>query len=60
MKNYESIAELSKLPAGAEVSFEAVCAADQVEVQEEPDEDVFIVTSKIFEAYMESERICLS
>ena len=61
MKNYELIAELSKLPAGAEVSFEAVCEADQVELQEEiePGEDVFVVTRKISEVYMENERICL-
>lgn len=60
MKNYELIAKLSKLPAGAEVSFETVCTADQVEVQEESDEDVFVVVREISEVYMESERICLS
>lgn len=60
MRNYELIAELSKLPAGAEVSFEAVCTADQVEIQEEPDGDLFIVTRKITETYTENERICLS
>ena len=57
MKNYELIAELSKLPAGAEVSFEAVCTMDQVDVRE--DENVFVVR-EISEVYTESERICLS
>ena len=62
MKNYELIAELSKFPAGAEVSFEATCEADQVQLQEEieRDVDVFVVVRKISEVYMENERICLS
>ncbi len=41
MKNYELIAELSKMPAGAEVSFEAVCTANQVDVREESNGDIF-------------------
>lgn len=56
MKNYELIGKLSTLPAGAEVSFECICSADQVEVQ---DSD-YMVTRKISEVYMEDERICLS
>ncbi len=60
MKNYELIAELSKMPAGAEVSFEAVCTANQVDVREESNGDIFVVTSKISEVCMENERICLS
>lgn len=59
MKNYELIAELSKLPAGAEVSFETFCSADQVEIQGDLGEEVFVVTRKISEVYMENERICL-
>lgn len=55
MKNYELIAELSKLPAGAEVSFECVCSADQVYVQD----NEYVITRKISEVYVENERICL-
>lgn len=31
MKNYELIAELSKYPAGEEISFEAICTTEQVD-----------------------------
>lgn len=38
MKNYELIAELSKLPAGAEVSFACICDSNEVSIIEDSDD----------------------
>lgn len=61
MKNYELIAELSKYPAGAEVSFECICNSKEVDVQEESnDEKVYVVSKKICSVDTENGRIFLS
>ena len=49
MRNYELIAELSKYPAGAEVSFECVCDKNEVDVIEDSDDgEVYVVNKKKF------------
>lgn len=61
MRNYELIAELSKLPAGSEVSFECVCVPDEVDIQEDSDDgEVYIVSKKICCVDTENGRIMLS
>ncbi len=61
MKNYELIAELSYLPAGAEVSFECICDPSEVDVQENLDDgEVYIVSKKICSVDTENGRIMLS
>ena len=48
MKNYELIAELSKYPAGLEVSFDCLCEPSEVEVQDDSDDgEVYLVSKKI-------------
>lgn len=61
MKNYELIAELSKYPAGAEVSFECVCDNNEVDVREDSDDgEVYIVTKKICSVDIEDGRVFLN
>lgn len=61
MKNYELIAELSKLPAGAEVSFDCICNQNEVDIQEDTDcEEIYIVSKKICSVDLENEKIVLS
>lgn len=61
MKNYELIMELSELPAGADVNFECMCDSSEVDIQNDSDDgDIYVVTKKISEVYIESDRICLS
>ena len=38
MKNYELIAELSKLPAGAEVVFDCLCDSKEVTIIDDSDD----------------------
>ena len=61
MKNYELIAELSKYPAGLEVSFDCICEPSEVEVQDDSDDgEVYLVSKKICYVDVENERIMLS
>lgn len=61
MKNYELIAELSKYPAGAEVSFGCLCDSSEVDVQEDSDDgEVYVVSKKICSVDMDNGRIMLS
>ena len=61
MKNYELIAELSKYPAGFEVSFDCLCEPSEVEVQDDSDDgEVYLVSKKICSVDVENERIMLS
>lgn len=61
MKNYELIAELSKYPAGAEVSFECLCDSSEVDIQEDSDDgEVYVVSKKICSVDMDNGRVMLS
>lgn len=61
MKNYELIAELSKHPAGLEVSFDCLCESNEVEIQDDSDDgEVYLVSKKICSVDMENGRIMLS
>lgn len=61
MKNYELIAELSKYPAGLEVSFECLCDSSEVDVQEDSDDgEVYVVSKKICSVDMDNGRVMLS
>ena len=61
MKNYELIEELSKYPAGAEVSFECLCDSSEVDVQEDSDDgEVYVVSKKICSVDMDNGRVMLS
>lgn len=61
MKNYELIAELSKYPAGAEVSFECICDSNEVDVQEDSDDgEIYVVSKKICSVDTENGRVFLS
>lgn len=60
MKNYELIAELSKYPAGAEVSFECICDKNEVDVQEDSDDgEIYVVSKKICSVDTENGRVFL-
>lgn len=61
MKNWELIAELSKLPAGAEVSFDCICVPREVDIQEDSDDgEVYIVSKKICSVDTQDGKIMLS
>lgn len=61
MKNYEIIAELSKLPAGDEVSFDSICTQKEVDIQEDSDDgEVYIVSKKICSVDTDTGKIMLS
>lgn len=61
MKNYELIAELVKLPAGDEVSFDCICNAEEVDIQEDSDVgEVYIVSKKISSVDTDPGKIMLS
>ena len=61
MKNYELISELEKLPAGAEVRFDCICDAREIDVQEDSDDGEYYVVSKtICCVEFDKERIMLS
>lgn len=60
MKNYELIAELIKLPAGDEVSFDSICTQKEVDVQDDSDDgEIYIVSKKICYVSTDSGRIML-
>lgn len=48
MKNYELIAELSKLPAGAEVVFDCLCDSKEVTIIEDSDDGEYYSVRKEF------------
>ena len=61
MKNYELITELSKYPAGEEVSFECICDKNEVDIQEDSDDgEVYVVYKKICSVDLENGRVFLS
>ena len=61
MKNYELIAELIKLPAGAEVSFDCICIPKEVDIQEDSDEgQVYVVSKPICSVDMDNGKIMIS
>lgn len=48
MKNWELIAELSKLPAGAEVEFDCLCDSREVTIVEDSDDGEYYSIRKAF------------
>lgn len=61
MKNWELIAELSKLPASAEVSFDCICVPREVDIQEDSDDgEVYIVSKQICSVDTQDGKILLS
>lgn len=61
MKNYELIAELIKLPAGDEVSFDCICTQKEVDIQNDSDDgEIYIVSKKICCVDTDSGKIMLS
>ena len=61
MKNYELIAELSKYPAGCEVTFDCLCNSSEVEVINDSDDgDTYSVIKKICSVDEQDGRIMLS
>lgn len=61
MKNYELIAELVKLPAGDEVTFDCICTPKEVDIQSDSDDgEVYIVSKKICSVDTDSGKIMLS
>lgn len=61
MKNYELIAELSKLPAGAEVSFDCILTRNEVTVEEDSDDgEIYVASKNICYVEYDKEKIMLS
>lgn len=61
MKNYELMEELSKLPAGDEVSFECICLPNEVDVHEDSAyEEIYIVSKRICCVDTDNGKIMLS
>lgn len=48
MKNWELIAELSKLPAGSEVEFDCLCDSREVTIVEDSDDGEYYSIRKLF------------
>ena len=61
MKNYELIAELSKLPAGTEVSFDCILSRQEVTIEEDSDDGEYYIASKVIDCVeYDKEKIMLS
>lgn len=61
MKNYELIAELSKYPAGCEVTFDCLCNSSEVDVINDSDDgDIYSVIKDICSVDEQDGRINLS
>lgn len=61
MKNYELITELSRFPAGADISFDCLCTKDEVdEIENSDDGKNYSILKKICSVYYEMGKIMLS
>ena len=61
LKNWELIAELSKLPAGAEVEFDCLCDLREVTIVEDSDDgEYYSVRKEICSVDTQDEKILLS